>query len=76
MVIALKLSQTLCLLFPHISHKAFATMEDRRTTILGLNIVLMLLSILAIAARLSTRAFVVKKILLLARFTLYMRNLR
>jgi hypothetical protein len=37
-------------------------MEDRRPMILGLNIALMLLSILAIAARLSTRAFIVKKI--------------
>ncbi|KAM5357089.1 hypothetical protein ACJZ2D_016625 [Fusarium nematophilum] len=37
-------------------------MEDLRPSILGLNIALSLLSILAISMRLSTRAFVVKKI--------------
>ncbi|KAH7124487.1 hypothetical protein EDB81DRAFT_911243 [Dactylonectria macrodidyma] len=37
-------------------------MDDLRPSILGLNIALMILSILAITARLSTRAFIVKKI--------------
>ncbi|KAM5357339.1 hypothetical protein ACJZ2D_016362 [Fusarium nematophilum] len=37
-------------------------MEDLRSSIIGLNIALMLLSILTITTRLSTRAFVVKKV--------------
>ncbi|KAH7116385.1 hypothetical protein EDB81DRAFT_892544 [Dactylonectria macrodidyma] len=35
-------------------------MEDRRTSILGLNVALIILSILAITSRLSTRAIIVK----------------
>ncbi|KAH6977609.1 hypothetical protein EDB80DRAFT_826136 [Ilyonectria destructans] len=37
-------------------------MEDRRTSIFGLNIALVILSILAITSRLSTRAFIVKNV--------------
>ena len=37
-------------------------MEDRRTSIFGLNIALAILSILAITSRLSTRAFIVKNV--------------